>query len=244
MADLFRLSASEAAARIREGKLTSEALVHSCLERIHHGNHRSSWVHLNDDFAWRRRGSATGARAAVRFTAFHSLPRTLWIRRTCRRVRISHLQRQPSHGGRLVEFVDERLEALFCVALVGGVIERGPVGLTGWVRARVRAALRAGCAGGEPRNAGGLRRASLLDRLDQSGSAIGDDQQRRAEPRAIRSRPSAGQSSCDSRIPSITESNTRSPCSLKPQGSSPSLGPLGRTAKKTASRSNAASATS
>src|SRR6516164_3917296 len=35
MADLFRLSASEVGARIREGKLTSEALVRSCLERIH-----------------------------------------------------------------------------------------------------------------------------------------------------------------------------------------------------------------
>ena len=52
MADLFRLSASEAAARIREGKLTSEALVRSCLERI---DARESlvkaWVHLDRDFA-------------------------------------------------------------------------------------------------------------------------------------------------------------------------------------------------
>jgi Asp-tRNA(Asn)/Glu-tRNA(Gln) amidotransferase A subunit family amidase len=52
MADLFRLSASEAAARIREGKLTSEALVRSCLERI--GSRESqvkAWVHLDRDFA-------------------------------------------------------------------------------------------------------------------------------------------------------------------------------------------------
>ncbi len=33
MADLFRLSASEAITRIREGNLTSEALVRSCLRR-------------------------------------------------------------------------------------------------------------------------------------------------------------------------------------------------------------------
>jgi Asp-tRNA(Asn)/Glu-tRNA(Gln) amidotransferase A subunit family amidase len=52
MADLFRLSASEAAARIREGKLTSEALVRSCLERIDSRESQvKAWVHLNDDFA-------------------------------------------------------------------------------------------------------------------------------------------------------------------------------------------------
>jgi hypothetical protein len=51
LADLFRLSASEAAARIREGKLTSEALVRSCLERIDSRESQvKAWVHLNDDF--------------------------------------------------------------------------------------------------------------------------------------------------------------------------------------------------
>jgi amidase len=52
MADLFRLSASEAAARIREGKLTSEALVRSCLERIDSRESQvRAWVHLDRDFA-------------------------------------------------------------------------------------------------------------------------------------------------------------------------------------------------
>src|ERR687897_735830 len=52
MADLFRLSASEAAARIREGKLTSEALVRSCLERIDSREAQvKAWVHLDRDFA-------------------------------------------------------------------------------------------------------------------------------------------------------------------------------------------------
>jgi Asp-tRNA(Asn)/Glu-tRNA(Gln) amidotransferase A subunit family amidase len=52
MADLFRLSASEAGARIREGKLTSEALVRSCLERIHSRESQvKAWVHLDGDFA-------------------------------------------------------------------------------------------------------------------------------------------------------------------------------------------------
>ena len=52
MADLFRLSASEAAARIRDGKLTSEALVRSCLERIDSRESQvKAWVHLDRDFA-------------------------------------------------------------------------------------------------------------------------------------------------------------------------------------------------
>jgi len=52
MADLFRLSASEAAARIREGKLTSEALARSCFERIDSRQSQvKAWVHLDRDFA-------------------------------------------------------------------------------------------------------------------------------------------------------------------------------------------------
>jgi amidase len=52
MAHLFRLSASEAAAQIRDGKLTSEALVLSCLERIHSREPEvRAWVHLDEDFA-------------------------------------------------------------------------------------------------------------------------------------------------------------------------------------------------
>jgi Asp-tRNA(Asn)/Glu-tRNA(Gln) amidotransferase A subunit family amidase len=52
MADLFRLSASAAAAQIREGKLTSEALVRSCLERIDSRESQvKAWVHLDRDFA-------------------------------------------------------------------------------------------------------------------------------------------------------------------------------------------------
>lgn len=52
MADIFRLSASEAAARIRQGQLTSEALVRSCLERIDSRDSQvKAWVHLDRDFA-------------------------------------------------------------------------------------------------------------------------------------------------------------------------------------------------
>jgi Asp-tRNA(Asn)/Glu-tRNA(Gln) amidotransferase A subunit family amidase len=52
MSDLFRLSASEAAARIRNGELTSEALVRSCLDRIDSRDSQvKAWVHLDRDFA-------------------------------------------------------------------------------------------------------------------------------------------------------------------------------------------------
>jgi amidase len=52
MADLFRLSASEAAGRIREGKVTSEALVRACLERIDQRESQvKAWIHLDRDFA-------------------------------------------------------------------------------------------------------------------------------------------------------------------------------------------------
>lgn len=52
MADLFRLSASEALARICEGSLTSEALVRSCLERIESREAQvKAWVYLDKDHA-------------------------------------------------------------------------------------------------------------------------------------------------------------------------------------------------
>jgi hypothetical protein len=52
---------------------------------------------------------------------------------------------------------------------------------------------------------------------------------------------SPSQSSCDSRIPSITASRTRSPSCVNPQATStPSLGPSGRTERKTASKNCAA----
>jgi len=52
MADLFRLSASEASAAIRASKLTSEALVRSCLERIDARESQvKAWVYLDRDFA-------------------------------------------------------------------------------------------------------------------------------------------------------------------------------------------------
>jgi hypothetical protein len=84
MADLFRLSASEAAARIREGNLTSEALVRSCLERIDARESQvKAWVYLDPILPWRKRGNATEVRAAVQFMEFRSLPRTLWTRLIC-----------------------------------------------------------------------------------------------------------------------------------------------------------------
>ena len=81
-----------------------------------------------------------------------------------------------------VELACERLEALLCVALVGGVIERPPVGGTHPL------ALAFGQLGEQVAHAvnGAVlavrRRPALLDGLDQSRRAVGHDQQRRAEP--------------------------------------------------------------
>ena len=75
MADLFRLSASEAAAGIRAGKLTSEALVRSCLERIDAREAQvKAWVHLDRDFALAQarecdKGSSRGPLHGVPFAA-------------------------------------------------------------------------------------------------------------------------------------------------------------------------------
>ena len=75
MADLFHLSASEAAARMREGKLTSEALVRSCLERIDSRDSQvKAWVHLDRDFALAQarecdRGTSRGPIHGVPFAA-------------------------------------------------------------------------------------------------------------------------------------------------------------------------------
>ena len=81
----------------------------------------------------------------------------------------------------LVELVDERLRSLLCVALVDRVIERLPVGVLDPF------ALAFGQLGVEvagPMHAAALpvrRRPAVLDRLCQSGRAVGDDQHRRTE---------------------------------------------------------------
>ena len=75
MADLFRLSASEAAAQIREGNFTSESLVRSCLERIDAREAQvKAWAHLDRDFALRQarecdRGASRGPLHGVPFAA-------------------------------------------------------------------------------------------------------------------------------------------------------------------------------
>jgi hypothetical protein len=81
-----------------------------------------------------------------------------------------------------VELVDERLESLFAVALAGGVIERLPVGQT---HALALAFGQLGQQVADPVNGAALAvrgRPALLNRLDQTGSAVGHDQERRAEP--------------------------------------------------------------
>ena len=110
MADLFRLSASEAAARIREGELTSEALVRSCLERIDSRESQvKAWVHLDRDFALaqarecdKSANRGPTSRSSIRGQGHHGHGRP------AHRVRIAHLQRQPSYGGRGVRRTEPR----------------------------------------------------------------------------------------------------------------------------------------
>src|SRR4051794_16888768 len=141
-----------------------------------------------------------------------------------------------------IELADQRQEPLLGVALVDGLIEGLPVDVADAL------ALAFGQLGQQVAHAvnGAVLavrgRPALLDRLDQPGGAVGDDQHRRPEAAADESRASASQSSWDSRIPSITASSTRSPCSVKPQATrTPSLGPSRRTERKTASKNKAAS---
>ncbi len=52
MTDLFRLSASEAVTRVREGNLTSETLVGFFLERFESREAQvKAWVYLDRDYA-------------------------------------------------------------------------------------------------------------------------------------------------------------------------------------------------
>ena len=134
---------------------------------------------------------------------------------------------------------------MLAVALTGGVVERLPVSQThslalavGQLGKQVAQAVHRAVltVGGGP---------ALPDGFDQPGRAVGHDQQRRAEPAGDQVLASSSQSSCDSRIPSITVKQHALALSVNPQATStPSLGPSGRTARKTASRNSAATWTS
>ncbi len=72
MAELWRLTATEAAARIAAGRITSEALVRACLERIEEREGAvRAWAHLDPDFAvdQARRADASTPRGP-----FHGVP--------------------------------------------------------------------------------------------------------------------------------------------------------------------------
>ena len=84
----------------------------------------------------------------------------------------------------LVELVDERLEPAFGVAFADRVIEGLPVGVLDAFALAVR---ELGVQVPRAVHAAALavrRRPALLDRFDQAGGAVGDDQHRRAEPAA------------------------------------------------------------
>ena len=93
--------------------------------------------------------------------------------------------REASRGRRIagpLELGDEGREPLLSVALVLGLVERLPIGpayplalLLGQLRDQVARPVNGAilAIGGRP---------ALLDRLDQSGGAVGDDEHRRPEP--------------------------------------------------------------
>ena len=72
MAELYELTATEAAARMEAGEITSEALVASCLERIAAREDTvRAWEHLDPDTAL---GEARKADATPRKGALHGIP--------------------------------------------------------------------------------------------------------------------------------------------------------------------------
>jgi hypothetical protein len=132
----------------------------------------------------------------------------------------------------LVELVDERLEPLLGVALVDCVIERLPVGLLdafAFALGQLGVEVAARCMQQRWRSDAGQHCSIALISPGAPSATISIGA---PSPRAIRSRPSSSQSSEDSRIPSVTESSTRSPSSVNPQATrTPSLGPSWRTAR-------------
>ena len=66
MRDLARLTATQAAAAIRQGRITSEALVEACLARISEREPQvQAWAYLDAEFALRQARAADAARRMI-----------------------------------------------------------------------------------------------------------------------------------------------------------------------------------